>query len=84
MEVFAVYDVKLEAFGQPFYAPNKAVATRTFQDTVSQPDTQFSTHPDDFILHEIGSYDDAKGLLIGKTPVPLGSAKDYQHDRTET
>lgn len=77
-KVYAVYDNKAEAFMQPFFADTPGIATRNFQTNVNSEQSIFNKYPNDFVLYEIGVFDDAKGLLIAHDHnINLGMATDY-------
>lgn len=82
MKVYSIYDNKALTWSQPFYATNKATALRTFSDAVNKGESQISEHPTDYVLYEIGSFDDQNGKIQGYDTVEnLGMASDYvQHD----
>lgn len=63
LKVFAVRDTKAQAFLQPFYSPSVGSALRAFSDAVNDGQCPFNKHPEDYILYEIGSYDDATAAL---------------------
>lgn len=71
LTVFAARDLKGEAFLQPFYSINAGSAMRAFGDAVNDAQTNFNKHPEDYVLFEIGTYDDCTGLLKGISPVKL-------------
>lgn len=77
-KIYAVFDNKAEAFMQPFFADTAGIATRNFQTNVNSPDTILNKYPNDFVLYEIGIFDDAKGQVIPhEHNVNLGMAIDY-------
>lgn len=55
-ELFSVYDSKAETYGPIFTSKNKAMAIRLIQQ--SAPGTTMGTYPSDFILFQLGSFDD--------------------------
>jgi len=57
-KVFTVYDMKAEAYLNPFMFQNKGEAIRAFQDAVNDPKTMFYKHPEDYALFQIAEYDD--------------------------
>lgn len=58
--VFCCKDSAADTFGQPFFAPSIGVAVRSFTDEVNRADqnNELYKHPDDFILYEVGTFDD--------------------------
>lgn len=73
LKVFAVRDLKAEAFLQPFFSPSVGSAMRAFSDAVNDKNCPFNKHPADYALFEIGTYDDSSGLLEALIPVKLYS-----------
>jgi len=50
MKMFSCYDSKAEAYMQPFFMNAKGQALRAFADLVNDGQSQFSKHPEDFVL----------------------------------
>lgn len=67
MKMFSVYDSAAKAFLRPFMAPTRGMALRGFMDACSSPDHEFAKHASDYTLFEIGSFDEATGILV---PLP--------------
>lgn len=77
-KIFSVYDRAANAYLQPFFMPARGLAIRAFTDLVNDEKNQFSKHPADYQLFELGSYDDNLGKLDCKdAPELIGSALDY-------
>lgn len=76
--MFTIHDQKAEAFLPPFILPQAGQAIRTFSDCVNSDDHQFSKHPGDYTLLEIGMFDDSTGGL-DPYPVPksLGTGVEF-------
>lgn len=74
---FTVYDTKSCIFGNPFTSQNKMTALRDFQAAAADPQSQISKYPEDFILFEIGTFDEDKGVLNSALPINLGSADQF-------
>lgn len=66
--IFSIFDSKAQLFMLPFFAPNRAVASRMFQGVINDPTTDFSKFPGDFALFELGLFDESDGRLE-----PLGA-----------
>lgn len=64
LKVFAVRDMKAMAFLQPFYSPSVGSALRAFGDAVNDKSCPFNKHPGDYVLYEIGTYDDNSAGLF--------------------
>lgn len=75
LKIYSVYDAKLEAYMQPFFMQTRGQALRAFTDTCNDTNTQFSKHPEDFTLFELGEYDDESGLFTNlEAKISLGTA----------
>ena len=57
VNVFSVRDQKANGFLQPFYLPNESVAYRAMYDCLSDPEHQFTKHPEDYSLYHLGEFD---------------------------
>lgn len=62
-KVFAVRDAKAEFFLQPFFCVSVGEALRAFGDAANEEKTPISTHPGDYVLYELGTWDDGMGKL---------------------
>lgn len=77
--VFSVFDSKAGSFSTPFFSVNKAVALRDFGQAVNDQKSQLFLYPEDYILFELGSFDDSTGVISShSTPINLGSAAQYK------
>lgn len=61
--IVAVRDNKAEHFFTPQAFVNIAVAQRGFADACTTGEHQYSQHPNDYILFELGHYDDSNGTF---------------------
>jgi hypothetical protein len=78
LKVFSVYDVKAGAYIQPFFMPTTALALRLFADCVADPSHAFCKHPSDYVLFELGSYDDNRGVFLNSpAPISLGVGSEF-------
>lgn len=70
--IFGVYAIKdAKSSFMPCTADtNDATAIRNFENAVCQPGSLLASHPNDFALFKLGSYDDSVGSLD-----PLDSPK---------
>lgn len=59
VQLFSIYDSKVEAYLQPFFMQNSAQAQRSFSDLVNDKTHAFGKHPEDYTLFEIGSWEDS-------------------------
>lgn len=79
--IVSVKDTAAQAFGRPVFVPAVPVAVRSFRDEVNRKDSSedLAKHPEDFELYELGTFDDATGV-VEVLPVPrmIARAKDLQ------
>lgn len=76
--VFSIFDSKVEDYGNPFFAPTKGAAIRTFSDACADKSTMFNKHPKDYTLFYLGEFDSSNGaFVLGDAKVPLGSAFEF-------
>lgn len=67
-EIFTVYDQKAKAYLPPFILPEIGMAVRVFKDCVNSDKHQFSKHPEDYTLFNLGQFDDSNGLIETMNP----------------
>lgn len=78
LKVYSVYDHQIESFARPFFMQSKGEAIRGWIQVVNDPGTQINKTPQDFILFELGEYDDQTGMFSQpKAPVPIAPALEY-------
>ena len=79
LQMFTIYDIKAQAYHQPYFSPNQQTGQRAFRDAVNSPDSMLSKNPADFVLFECGEFDDSTGEVRQLTKLGhLGSATDYK------
>jgi hypothetical protein len=69
VKIFAIYDDKSMAFQRPFPGETAGVVTRSLTDVVNDPNHEFCKYTEDFILHELGEFDERTGVI---TPCETG------------
>ena len=58
--------------------PATGAAIRAFSDAVNDPQTVLSRHPGDYVLYQVGEFNDSDGTLKTVAPaVHLGIGTDY-------
>lgn len=60
--VCAVKDRAVDAFNRPLYVPTVGVAIRSFNDECNKKDSELNTHPEDYDLYELGTWDDTTAI----------------------
>ena len=78
IQVFTIWDAKSEVFMQPFYSHNVGTAIRSIQETMRDPNSMFAKYPEDFMLYQLGAYDDQLGKFELGNPKLLGHIHEYK------
>lgn len=82
VKVFSVYDSKALVFQAPFFMAATGAAVRAFGDACNDPQLTLSKHPGDFVLYQIGEFNDETGEFKNTAPaVHLGIGSDYIDSR---
>jgi len=82
MKIYAVHDIKAEAYLQPFFAGTDGLAIRMFQAAANDQDHQFWKYAEDYSLYHIGEWDESTGVVHAAAKTPLGSALQYREANT--
>jgi hypothetical protein len=70
LKAFALLDSKTGMFNVPFFMAHTGQALRAVMELGQDLTTIVGRHPTDFVLYEIGTYDDQTGTL---TSTPINS-----------
>ncbi|WNK12616.1 MAG: nonstructural protein [Microvirus sp.] len=64
--LLALFDSKAEEFFAPFLVPTLGMAYRNLQDEIKRggEGNILSSHPEDFILYRLGTYDTETGDIV--------------------
>jgi len=63
--VCSVYDRKGIEFGMLFLARTQVEAARIFADSLKGQQSVIGMHPEDFLLAQVGTFDESTGDLVG-------------------
>lgn len=80
MILVSVYDTKAAAHLNIATLRTPAEAIRQFEQAARDPKSQFYQFPSDFVLKQVGEYDEFSGIV---TPVPhsiLATASEFQQE----
>lgn len=78
LKIFSVYDSKALAYGVPFFMPSVGSAVRAFSDLANDPQSMVNRHPTDYVLYEVGEFDDTVGGVVSVQPfVNLGNGGNF-------
>lgn len=78
MVVCSIFDQAAKAYGRPIFVTVVGMAIRAFQDEVNNEKSPMYKHPDQYVLFEIGTFDDNTGEMTSIVPVSLGNGMQYK------
>lgn len=64
MQLFALRDTALEAYGAVMTYSATGQAVREFTDQVNDKQSQINKHPEDYMLFFLGTYDNDTGMIL--------------------
>lgn len=76
--IFTVFDSKAVAYMTPFFSISKGAAVRSFSDTLEDCNHPFAKHPEDYVLFQLGTYDDVSAIFDCYSPVSIGVAIEFK------
>lgn len=77
VKVFSIQDVKAKAFVHTFFMPEVGMAERALKTMVSDHQNQIAQFPEDFVLYQVGEFDQLSGQLVSlATPSYVMKALD--------
>ena len=65
ISIYAVHDIKADAFGSPIHQVNDEVAVRCLAAVARDKESSIGQNPEDFNLYCLGSFDNASGAIGG-------------------
>lgn len=80
--VLAIQDTAVKAYMKPFFVPAAAAGVRALKDEVNDPRSQgdMFKHPEDFLLFEIGTFDDLTCRFdLLPDPILISRARDLKN-----
>lgn len=83
LKVICLYDSKALAYNLPQFVQSIGGAVRSFADEINRPDAGnvLYNHPDDFLLFEMGEYDDSDGrVTMLEVPRIIATGIDYKRE----
>lgn len=77
LRLFAVRDVKADAYGAIICLGTRGLALRAFADACANSQSPMAQYPSDYSLYELGEFEPCSGVVKGlATPVFVASAVD--------
>lgn len=77
IRMFAILDVKADAFNTPFFFPSKGQAVRAFSDLVNDGQSMVHKHPEDYKLVDCGEFNMANAEFVPSGVISLGFGSDF-------
>lgn len=82
--MFAVHDVKAEAYLPPFFLHTAGMAKRIFQDCINDEKHQWGRNPSDYTLFQLGAFNDATAsMTLENAPKSLGNGMEYRIENVD-
>jgi len=82
-KIYCIYDNKIASFGVPFFASLREVAYRHMRRAVANPALDVAQFPSDFVLFEMGEFNDATGEFNPEvSPMNLGPLTQFKEATT--
>lgn len=80
LQIFCVRDIATDQFGTPMFLVSSGQAIRSFGDECNraEKDNQLYTHPDDFELYTLGTYETTSGLFDTGVPQQIATGKSLK------
>lgn len=72
--LMSVFDLATQTFGRPFTVPHPAVAARSFREEANNPESEICKHPADYVLYELGMFDDTNGIVENMSRLVLNAS----------
>jgi hypothetical protein len=78
VKIFSIYDSKVKHWQHPQFLEKTGTIMRAFEEIANDPKHQVGQHPEDFVLYEIGTWNDDTGeIKMNKHVASLGRAIDF-------
>lgn len=68
LKIYALRDIRTEAFNRPMFLQNEAVLDRSIRDAMQDENSLLCSHPEDYQLFELGEYDEETGQITPVAP----------------
>lgn len=83
MKIYTVKDQKAEAYLQPFFAVNDAVALRMIAAAVNEEGHQFNRNAEDFTVWRVGEFSVVDGSVTSEVGICIAKAFDMIEQEVE-
>jgi len=78
--IVVLKDTAVNAFGKPFFCPSAPAALRALRDEAnSKNNSDLALHPEDFLVFELGLFDDSTGRFdLHPDPLQISRGLDLK------
>lgn len=63
-EIFAIFDLKAQAFLTPFFSENVNTAMRSLESTANSPESFLGMYPNDYEVYRLGEFHVDNGTIV--------------------
>lgn len=79
LKIYSTFDAKLKTFTHMFTTSHTGQALRMWEQECNDPKSMLSKYPTDFVLYEVGVFDQDKGMIEPHSPIhQVATALDYK------
>lgn len=78
LKIYAIRDVRTEAFLKPMFVQNAAVLERVILDAKNDEENTLSMHPQDYQVFKLGTYNDNSGQIEAEAPTFMYNVIEVQ------
>lgn len=78
LNMYAVRDVRTQAYLKPVFVQNDSVLERALKDGLDDENSLFHHHPEDYQVFRLGEYDDSTGTVTAQPPEHMYNLVDLQ------
>lgn len=77
LQMFSIFDVKVQAFMTPMFMRSQGEAIRSFGDACADEGHQFAKHAEDFVLYYLGDWEESDGTFELVEPQAIAKAIQF-------
>ena len=78
LKLFSIYDSKAKNYDRVITLRTTEEAIRSFSYSINDEKHQYSTYPEDFVLFELGTYDEDTGMIEPySSPISIGVGVNF-------
>nr|QXN72800.1 MAG: nonstructural protein [Microvirus sp.] len=71
LQIYALRDIRTDAYMRPIFLQNQSVLERSLYDALSDENSLLSSHPEDYQVYKLGSFDEQTGKISPIAPEHL-------------